>query len=138
MTKHTRRHRIGRLKKRWELGVVVNKNGAFKYIAKNAKNCENEYCAILTGKYNGKFKTNPKEVYEAKWISFEDFIGDISKTPKKYTPWAKKAVKVLVNGKSLMVNGLQNQFRQELDFFVKEFTKFSKQFFSKKQKLVEK
>ena len=127
------------IKKEMGIGHVdVNKIGAFNYFAKDGKSCEREYCAVLTGLYSGKFRSNPDEVYEAKWISFEDFIGDIAKTPKKYTPWAKKAVKVLVNDKSLMVNALQNQFRQKLEFFVKEFTKFSKQFFSKKQKLVEK
>src|SRR3990167_5245248 len=127
------------LRKEMGISSVDIKNvGGFNYFAKDGQNCENEYCAVLTGQFNGKFRPNSREVYEAKWAGYEDFIVDIAKNPSKFTPWAKKAVKVLVNGKTLMVNGLQNQFRQELEFFVKEFTKFSKQFFSKKQKLVEK
>ena len=59
------------LKKEMAIGSVPIRNiGGFNYFAKDGKNCENEYCAVLVGYYNGNYKPNPKEVYEAKknWL----------------------------------------------------------------------
>ena len=128
--------------------VVVNKVGAFNYFAKDSKNCEREYCAVLTGQYSGKFRPNPEEVYEAKWISIKDFTRDISRNPKKYTPWAKKAARILVNlparldsakrageaGSKLLIvnrNTLIN-FESELNIFFNLFKQFVKSYFQKK------
>jgi len=118
--------------------VQVRKVGAFNYFAQDGKNCENEYCALLTGQFNGKFRANKKEVYEAEWVGYYDFIQEVGKNPSVYTPWARETVKVLVNGIPLIVNGSPGEFKQELEFFLKEFTKFSKNFFKDKQKLVKK
>ena len=128
------------LKKEMGIGhVAVDKVGAFNYFAKDGKNCENEYCAVLTGEYSGKFKPNNKEVYKAKWVGYEDFIEDIAKNPSKFTPWAKETARILASrGLLIFDHSDQSAFSKELELFTKEFTKFSKQFFSKKQKLVEK
>ena len=80
--------------------VDVNKVGAFNYFAKDGKNCENEYCAILTGEFSGKFKPNSREVYEANRINFADFLVDVRKNPAKFTPWAQETAKVFQNTKS--------------------------------------
>jgi isopentenyl-diphosphate delta-isomerase len=48
---------------------------------------ENEICALLIGKYNGKIKPNTKEIDSYEWVNFEKLKGDISKNPEKYTPW---------------------------------------------------
>lgn len=74
--------------------VSVTKKGFFNYIAFDGKNCENEYCAILVGKYDGLYKPNNLEVYVAKKVKLEEFMKDISENPKKYTPWAVLAAKV--------------------------------------------
>ena len=128
------------LKKEMGIGhVAVDKVGAFNYFAKDGKNCENEYCTVLTGEYSGKFKPNNKEVYKAKWVGYEDFIEDIAKNPSKFTPWAKETARILASrGLLIFDHSDQSAFSKELELFTKEFTKFSKQFFSKKQKLVEK
>jgi isopentenyl-diphosphate delta-isomerase len=54
---------------------------------------ENEICALLIGKYNGKIKSNPKEVADWKWIDIKDLKKDLKKNPGKYAPWLKIALK---------------------------------------------
>ena len=75
--------------------VPVRKVGAFNYFARDGKNCENEYCAVLIGRHDGKCSPNPEEVYESKKVNFDDFVADVSENPQKYTPWAVLAVKKL-------------------------------------------
>ena len=53
---------------------------------------ENEVCAIIVGKYNGKIKTNPKEVADWKWMGLKELKQDIAKNPQKYAPWLKIAI----------------------------------------------
>ncbi|MBI2012380.1 NUDIX domain-containing protein [Candidatus Curtissbacteria bacterium] len=77
--------------------VRVKKVGAFNYFAKDGANCENEYCAVLVGKFDGEYEPNRGEVYESKQVRFEDFVRDQKQDPKKYTPWAKLAAKILAN-----------------------------------------
>ncbi len=68
-------------------GVKLEKVGAFNYFAKHGKNCENEYCAILIGDYDGKVSANKDVVYEYMWMDRDAFIADAVQSPKKYTPW---------------------------------------------------
>src|SRR3989344_4606636 len=111
--------------------VEVEKMGGFNYFAKDGVNCENEYCAVLKGKYTGQFKPNRNEVYEARWVKFREFQQDLSKNPKKYTVWTQKALKILA-GKN------QSGFKSELGEFTKGFAKFSKLYFAKQHKLIQK
>lgn len=53
---------------------------------------ENEMCALLVGKYNGKVKPNKQEVADYKWISLDELKKDIKKNPSKYAPWLKIAL----------------------------------------------
>ena len=58
-------------------GISFRKIGAFNYFAPQGKKCENEHCAVIVGKYDGKVKPNPKVAYGYKWESFsEDIEGD--------------------------------------------------------------
>lgn len=68
--------------------------GAFNYFAKDGNHCENEYCAMMVGEYDGEVSLNPQEGYGYKWISKEEFIKDIERSPGKYTPWAREGVKL--------------------------------------------
>lgn len=116
------------LKKEMGIGFVrVEKIGAFNYFAKEGKNCENEYCAVLTGNYDGKFKPNNDEAYEARKVKFEEFLGDIEKNTKKYTPWAVLASKILKVQSP-------NLFKKELEKFLKLYEPFAADFYSKKIK----
>ncbi len=81
-----------------EMGIItvsLEKIGGFNYFAKYHAHCENEYCAVLVGKYDGKIVPNKKFIYGHQWMKKEDFFKDIKKNPKKYTPWAVLAVKQL-------------------------------------------
>ncbi len=67
--------------------VHLKKVGAFNYFVKEGKHCENEYCAILIGDYDGKVAANKDLVYEYAWMDRDTFIADAIQNPKKYTPW---------------------------------------------------
>lgn len=67
--------------------VALQSVGAFNYFVREGKHCENEYCAILTGTYDGKVSANHDAVYEYIWMDRDMFIIDVIQNPKKYTPW---------------------------------------------------
>lgn len=78
-------------------GVKVEKIGGFNYFAKHEKDdgCENEYCAIMFGRYDGPVTTDEEDVYKYKWMDFEDFVNETRNHPEKYTPWAVLTVETL-------------------------------------------
>lgn len=81
-----------------EMGIddlALEKISGFNYFAKYHSHCENEYCAVLVGEYNGEVVVNPDLVYEHKWLPEADFIADTEADPEKYTPWAIETAKVL-------------------------------------------
>ncbi|MDP3941113.1 MAG: NUDIX domain-containing protein [bacterium] len=75
--------------------VTIKKIGGFNYFAKYHSHCENEYCAVLIGIYNGKIAPNTDVIYEYKWMPKNAFINDVEQFPEKYTPWAVEGVKIL-------------------------------------------
>lgn len=81
------------LKAEWGVEFSVKKLFGFNYFAKYGNFCENEYCAFLLGKYDGKVYPNPKVAYGYKWMSLEKVLKDIKINPEVYTPWAIKALK---------------------------------------------
>lgn len=81
-----------------EMGIedVSLKNiGGFNYFAKYHSHCENEYCAVLIGEYEGAVFPNLDLVYEYTWMDEKKFIKDVNQHPDTYTPWAIKTVLVL-------------------------------------------
>lgn len=77
--------------------VKVKKIGGFNYFAKYHAHCENEYCAVLTGIYNGEVNASSDVIYEYKWTPKQDFIDDVEKRPERYTPWAIETIKIISN-----------------------------------------
>ena len=75
--------------------VQVRKIGAFNYFARDGESCENEYCAVLIGNFNGQIKANSSEVYDNKQVAYGEFISDVKNNPTTYTPWAVKAIKIV-------------------------------------------
>lgn len=69
--------------------------GHFNYFEKDGKYCENEFCFILLGQYDGIVEVNPKAGYDCKWLSKDEFLQDLEENPKKYSPWVKPAVNYL-------------------------------------------
>ena len=50
---------------------------------------EEEICAVLVGRYNGKVKPDPKEVAAHRWVGFSALTSETNKEPEKFTPWLK-------------------------------------------------
>ncbi len=69
--------------------------GDFTYFAKYGEYCENEYCAMMVGEYNGAIQLNPEAGYEYTWMTRADFLTDFATNPVKYAPWVPGGVEVL-------------------------------------------
>ncbi|MFH1187620.1 MAG: isopentenyl-diphosphate Delta-isomerase [bacterium] len=48
---------------------------------------EHEYDHVFIGKFDSEPNPNPEEADDYKWVSLDDLKKDITKNPKKYTPW---------------------------------------------------
>lgn len=85
------------LKKEYGIEKVDNLQnlGGFNYFQKWGEYCENEFCAMMIGEYNGEVNMNPDVGYSYKWVNKQDFLKDIENNSKNYTPWAIEGVKVL-------------------------------------------
>jgi len=85
------------LKREYGIDQIGNlKNlGGFNYFAKDNSHCENEYCAMMIGEYDGEVNMNPSVGYEYKWVEKAEFLEDVEKNPKKYVPWVIEGVKIL-------------------------------------------
>ncbi len=85
------------LKEEWGINkkIAFKNLGFFNYFAKYSEYCENEYCYLMIGEYDGDVSLNPKTGYEYKWMDRKEFLKDIKENPKNYTPWAKEALHLL-------------------------------------------
>jgi len=80
-----------------ELGVEVSdlkKECAFKYFAKHkdGKGSENEMCAILSCRFDGKINPNTYEISESKFADLDELKESIKGDVEKFTPWLKIAL----------------------------------------------
>lgn len=69
--------------------------GGFNYFAKDGKYCENEYCCLMVGEYEGKVNLNPEVGYEYKWVDKKEFLEGVEQNPQNYAPWVIEGVKIL-------------------------------------------
>ncbi len=82
--------------------VDLQKIGGFNYFAEYKNDmCENEYCAVLVGIYNGKVKPNLDLIYEYKWMNTIAFTTDTKKYPQIYAPWTILTAEVLEGNKKI-------------------------------------
>jgi isopentenyl-diphosphate delta-isomerase len=82
-----------------ELGIECKMKYLYKfqyYAPFKNIGCENELCAVLIGKYDGKISPNPKEIADWKFVDIDELKKDIAKNPDKYTPWFKMELKRLM------------------------------------------
>lgn len=75
--------------------VSLQKIGGFNYFAKYGEQCENEYCAVLTGRHNGEVHINSEMVYESNWMSVSIFIKDCGDNSSIYAPWTLLTANIL-------------------------------------------
>jgi isopentenyl-diphosphate delta-isomerase len=76
-------------------GIALRKIGAFNYFAQQGKKCENEHCALIVGKYDGKVKLNPKVAYGFRWASLHETLTEIRRKPRSFVMWARLGAKLL-------------------------------------------
>lgn len=69
--------------------------GPFKYFARDGKYCENEYCLMVVGEYNGEVKMNPEHGYDFVWTSKKEFLKEFEENPKKWAPWVSGGIEIL-------------------------------------------
>lgn len=86
------------LRNEWGIeNVRLEKIGAFNYFKEDGKNCENEYCALIVGEYDGEIKINPETAYGFRLVSLKQLLSEIEKKPETFTPWSIEAVRLLRN-----------------------------------------
>jgi len=86
------------LRNEWGIeNVSLEKIGAFNYFKEDGKNCENEYCALIVGKYDGELKANAETAYGFRMVSLEQLLSEAERKPETFTPWSIEAVKILRN-----------------------------------------
>ncbi len=83
-----------RLKEEMGFDCRLKEIFSFTHKAKFANGLiENEFDHVFLGKFDGKPKSNPKEVEDWKWVSIDKLKKDISREPGKYAVWFKIALK---------------------------------------------
>jgi isopentenyl-diphosphate delta-isomerase len=75
----------------------LKKVGAFNYFKQDENRCENEYCFLIAGEYNGELKMNPEVAYDFRWVGLEQVLSEIEEKPEMFTEWLLEAVKILEN-----------------------------------------
>ena len=120
--------------------VELKDIGAFVYYAKDGEWCENEYCHVLVGKFDGRFKPNKKLVYGARKVSFGEFLEEVKKNPSKFTPWAKLSIKSIesIGGIESIEGNKGKELNADLEKFKGEFEKYAKEYFGQRTKLTRK
>ena len=76
-------------------GISFRKIGAFNYFAPHGEKCENEHCAVLVGKYDGKVRTNYKVAYGFRWATLKQTLVEIRSKPQSFVLWARLGANVL-------------------------------------------
>lgn len=86
-----------------ELGIMCSlyEIGVFRYYAKvNHGLSENEIDHVFVGNYDDiDIHPNPDEVEDYSWMTLLDLLKDINNNPKKYTPWIKGALDLILREK---------------------------------------
>jgi isopentenyldiphosphate isomerase len=78
-------------------GVAFRKIGAFNYFAPQGRQCENEHCAVIVGRYDGRVKLNRKVAYGYRWATFSETLTEIRNKPESFVMWARLGARVLKN-----------------------------------------
>jgi len=86
------------LKDEWGIeNIELKKIGAFNYFKEYGDRCENEYCALIVGEYDGELDMNSEVAYGFRWVSLKQLLSEIEENPEIFTRWLIEAVKVLRN-----------------------------------------
>ena len=82
-----------------ELGITISRIrevAPYRYTFADKNGIvENEICPICIGFTEEDPKPDPLEIDEWKWISWDEFLADISKRPDVYSPWSREEAVIL-------------------------------------------
>jgi isopentenyl-diphosphate delta-isomerase len=96
------------LEREWGIKIPVKKLFTFNYFAQYRNNlCENEYCAFLLGRYDGKVHPNPEVAYGYRWMPLNKLLKEIKTHPSQYTPWLIKVLEELEKHEEIDFNYLK-------------------------------
>ena len=83
------------LKAEWGIELPLHRVLDFTYLERDKNRCENEYCVLLTGKYDGDLHPNPQHIYEFRWVTWSQLVQELTEEPEGFTAWLRKAVENL-------------------------------------------
>ncbi len=83
------------LKAEWGIESPLHRVLDFTYLERDKNRCENEYCVLLAGKYDGELNPNPDHIYEFRWVNWSQLVQELTEEPEGFTAWLKKAVEHL-------------------------------------------
>ena len=84
------------LKQEFGISTRVKKILTFTYFAPFGKHAENEYCALLIGRYDGDVTPVPSEVSGFDYVSLKELRKNIVRKEDLYTPWFRIAMEKFV------------------------------------------
>jgi len=73
----------------------------YRYKAEKDGIVENEICPVLIGYSDETPKINKDEVEAIRWIPWKEWLKEIKKNPKNYSPWCVEETLLLVKNKKL-------------------------------------
>ena len=76
----------------WGVRIPLQRAFAFTYFSRYGESCENEYCALLTGRYDGRLEGNSDYAYSLRWIDVAACLQEMHREPERFTPWAHLAL----------------------------------------------
>ncbi len=80
------------LKAEWGIELPLHRVLAFTYLERDKNRCENEYCVLLAGKYDGELNPNPHHIYEFRWVTWSQLVHELTQEPEGFTAWLKEVV----------------------------------------------
>ena len=80
------------LKAEWGIELPLHRVLAFTYLERDKNRCENEYCVVLAGKYDGELNPNLLHIYEFRWVTWSQLVRELAQEPDAFTAWLRKAV----------------------------------------------
>lgn len=80
-----------------EIGIStpVKKIGAFTYTEPYNGYSENEYCAVLVGKFDGEVKPNKEEMDRVRYATWDEVKRELKTKPEAFTKWFRNSIPIL-------------------------------------------
>ena len=72
----------------WGISTTLKREHSFTYFARFAEYCENEYCVVLAGRFEGTPAHNLEHAYDQRWVDPETCLREMRQEPDRFTPWA--------------------------------------------------